>query len=67
MRKLKLKRWVKVTLTVLIIAISLLLYTKTGTLGKLAQDSKFYESLTLLAWFWIILGQITTISILWQD
>lgn len=64
---LKLKKWVKVTLTVLIIGISLLIYSKTSTLGLLARDSKFYELVTLGAWGWITIGQIASLYILWED
>lgn len=64
--KLVLKKWVRVVLTLIVLAFSVYLYTQTDTLGKLAEESNFYKTLCLMAWGWITLGQLTIYSIIWE-
>lgn len=63
---IKLKMGGKVVLTVIILAISILIYSKVGVLGELAQVSTGYQVLCLGAWFWLIVGQLMTLSFIWE-
>ena len=63
---IKLKMGGKVVLTVIILAISILVYSKVGVLGELAQSSTGYQLLCLGAWFWLIAGQLMTLSFIWE-
>lgn len=67
MKKKKLKKWVKVVLSIMILGASIYIYSKTNTWGTLAQDSKFYEGLTVLSWLWLILVPVGGLSLLWED
>lgn len=67
MQKRRLKKWVKVLLTILILIISAVIYFKTGYFGELAQDSIFYQVVCLMAWFWLIMGQIMVYVMIWED
>lgn len=58
MKKRRLKCWVKI---VLIILISIIIYSLTGELGKLAQHSRIYSFLCVSAWVWLFLGQFIVI------
>lgn len=65
-KQLKLKRWVKVVLTVVIIIISAFIYSKTGIVGELAQASKLYQLVCFGAWGWLLVGQMITYSVIWR-
>ena len=63
---MRLKKWVKVVLTVILVISAIMIYSKVGIWGALAQNSKLYESLTLFGWFWII-AQPFMISSIWEN
>lgn len=65
MKKRKLKRWFKITLTIIILAVSLLIYLNTIKLGSLAQTSTKHEILTIISWAWLLLGQTGVILTIW--
>lgn len=65
MKKRRLKRWVKVILTIIVIAISTFIYSRTITLGKLASTNNYYEIITIFCWAWLIIGQFIVITSIW--
>lgn len=67
MKKRKLKKWVKVALTIIILMISVIVYKNTGVLGELLQTSKYYELLIILSWGWLFVGQLSVLTLLWED
>ena len=66
MKKLKLKKWVKVVLSLMIIGVGILLYNQTGRLGELAQTSNFYLALCVAAWTWLIFGSSSSLYYIWE-
>lgn len=66
MRRLRMKRWVKVVITLILIHISFFIWRQTGTLGMLAQHDKGYLVLTIGAWLYITLGQAIIYKKLWE-
>ena len=66
MRRLRMKRWVKVVITLILIHISFFIWKQTGTLGNLAQHDKGYLVLTIGAWLYITLGQAMIYKKLWE-
>lgn len=66
-KKFKLKGWVKVALTIILIIGSVVIYSKVGTLGELAQTETGYQLVCVGAWFWLLLGQMIAYSIIWND
>ena len=52
--------------TILLIILSCFVYTKTGKLGILAQDSDFYLFLAIVSWFWLICGQFAIYELIWE-
>lgn len=54
MKRLKLKRWGKVALVMVLIALSIVIYGNLGTWGELAQTNRFYELASILGWGWMI-------------
>lgn len=66
MKKRRLKRWVKVVLTLIVIHISFFIWKQTGTLGELAQKSDFYLVLCASAWGYLLIGQVLIYEIIWN-
>lgn len=66
-KKYRLKKWVKVviTLTILITGLEIYFYLgKNGAnMGKTILDSIFI----LLGWFWLVVGQIMALYVMWED
>lgn len=52
--------------TILLIILSCFVYTKTGKLGILAQNSDFYLFLAIVSWFWLICGQFAIYELIWE-
>lgn len=66
MKRLKLKGWVKVVLTIIVLIISAVIYSKVGTLGELAQTHKGYQFICIGAWFWLLTGQVLALTFVWN-
>lgn len=67
MKKLVLKKNAKVLFTCLIILASMLIYSKTDILGKLAQDNVFYQFTCVFSWIFILFCQPCLLSLIWED
>ena len=66
MKKLKLKKWVKVVISLIIIEIGILIYSQTGKLGELAQNNAFYLLLCIMSWIWLIFGSAGSMYCIWE-
>lgn len=67
MRRYKLKKEVrKALITILLIAIGFGIYVGVGYTGALAQESGFYECLTVLGWTWLIFIQSFLLAMIWD-
>ena len=53
-------------ITILLIILSCFVYTKTGKLGILAQNSDFYLFLAIISWFWLMCGQFAIYELIWE-
>ena len=62
----KLRKWVKVVLTMLLLALSLIIYMKLDYWGFLARSSNFYVAVSIIGWFWLIVGQMVIYSRIWR-
>ena len=66
MKKLRLKRWVKVVITLLVIHISFFIWKQTGRIGELAQKDNIYLALCIASWFYLIVGQTLIYEEIWK-
>ena len=57
MERLRLRKWVKVLLTAIVIIISLLVYLSTG---------KSSYNIEVIKWLWLIGGQMISYSLIWE-
>lgn len=62
----KLRKWVKVVLTMLLLTLSLIIYMKLDYWGFLARSSNFYVVVSIIGWFWLIIGQMVIYSRIWR-
>lgn len=67
MKKLRLKRWVKVVITLLIILVSVKIYTEMGHISTKDVSSIKYQVTMISGWTWLVLGQSACIMTLWED
>lgn len=65
--KLKLRKWVKVAITILVILFSTFVYINEGTLGELGQNSNMYLYICIMGWVWLFYGQMVVLSLLWEE
>ena len=63
---MRLKRWVKVVITLIVIHVSFFIWKQTGTLGNLAQKDNFYLVMCVLSWFVLIVGQVLIYEKIWK-
>lgn len=63
---MKLKRWVKVVITALLLMLGLVIYIRLDYWGFLARSSKFYELVSIIGWFWLIIGQMAVYARIWR-
>ena len=63
---MRLKRWLRVVITLIVIHISFFIWKQTGRLGELAQNNNFYLILCVLSWFYLIAGQTLIYEKIWQ-
>lgn len=62
----KLRKWVKVVLTTLLLILSLIIYIKLDYWGFLARSSNFYMLVSIIGWLWLIVGQMVIYSRIWR-
>lgn len=62
----RLKRWVKIVLTILLLILSFIIYIKLDYWGFLARSSNFYELASIIGWFWLIVGQMAVYTRIWR-
>lgn len=67
MKKRRLKKWVKVLLTILSIIVSAIICFKIPYFWKLAQSNIKYQVIYILSCYWAIIGQIMVYSMLWRN
>jgi hypothetical protein len=65
-KEMKLKKWVRVAITIVLFITSILIYSKTNVLGTLAQDSNFYLILAIMSWSWLMCGQFVIYELIWE-
>ena len=63
---MKLRKWVKVVLTILVILVSFKIYAEMGQIRTKAVSSINYQVIAVLGWTWLVIGQIWVYSIIWQ-
>ena len=64
---MRLKRWVRVVITLIVIHISFFIWKQIGRLGELAQKDTLYLILCVASWFYLIIGQTLIYEKIWQQ
>jgi len=63
-KKLKLKRWVKVLISVIVVVAGILIYSKLRDIGSI--NNQFTLTICLLGWFYVLVGQVAILIGLWE-
>ena len=64
--KLRMKKWVRVVITLIVIHISFFIWKQTGRLGEIAQKDVFYLILCIASWIYLTIGQALIYGVLWE-
>lgn len=67
MKRLRLKKWVKIVLTIIIIITSILIYHYLGVKGSYTTQNTMSSIFILIGWFWLIAGQLIVLEAIWGD
>lgn len=67
MKKRRLKKWVKILLTILTILASAVIYVLMAILGAKGQSSIFYQVIFFCGYTWLILGQFGVYYAIWEN
>lgn len=67
MKKYKLKKWVKVVLSVIVFLLSVVIYKDTGSAGALAQNNNLWLSICILEWSYLFFIQFLLYKEIWEN
>ena len=67
MKRRKLRKWVKVVITLLVLLFSIYVYERMAILGIDADKNMKHQMLCVIGWVWLFLGQFATIWLLWEN
>lgn len=63
---MKLRKWVKIVLTIIVILVSIKIYTEMGQIRSKDIYSIKYQLIAVLGWTWLIIGQIMVYTAIWE-
>lgn len=66
-KKMKLKRWVKVLITLITIITGIIVYLELKDLGANATTNQLAGTLCILGWGYLIFGQLSLLIALWEE
>lgn len=66
-KKIKLKKWVKVVITLILVSVGIVLYHFLANNGAYAVKNTLGSIFIYLGWIWLLVGQIMVIYTMWED
>lgn len=67
MKRLRLKKWVKIAITILIIVTDIIIYHYLGVKGSYIGENTLNNIIIPAGWFWLLFGQIIVFYSIWGD
>lgn len=67
MKKRKLKKWVKVVLTIVVLIISLATYNYISEAGHIWELKDSNSIICIMGWLWLFFGQIVVLDLVWEN
>ena len=64
--KRRLRKWVRVTITILTIILSIGIYVLMANLGELATQGIIYQVALICGWCWLLFVQPTVYFVIWE-
>lgn len=65
-KKYKLRKWVKIVISAIIIIIGVVIYHYLAKLGAYASENTMSSIFICLGWFWLVFGQISMLYAIWE-
>ena len=66
-KKLKLKRWVKVVITLILVSVGVIIYSGLKSIGSEASTNQIANILCITGWTYLVFVQIIIIAGLWEE
>lgn len=67
MKRYKLKSGVKVVITLILILVGFIIYHYLGIKGAYIGENRLTNIFIYLGWFWLIVGQIIVLYVMWEN
>jgi len=67
MKKLRLKRWVKVVITLIVAVVGVSVYLELRKIGADAGTSQIADILCITGWSYLVFAQIIILSGIWES
>lgn len=67
MKRRRLRKWVKVVSTILLMVIGAIVYRLSWIIGALALENQTFEILNILVWLYLLFGQFAIVFMVWDD
>lgn len=65
-KKYKLRKWVKIVISAIIIIIGVVIYHYLAKLGAYGSKNGIGSIFICLGWFWFVFGQISMLYAIWE-
>lgn len=66
-KKLKLRLWVKVVITLILVIVGFIIYHYLGIKGSYIGENRLTNIFIYLGWFWLVAGQIMVLYVMWEN
>lgn len=67
MKRRRLRKWVKVVSTILLMVIGFIVYRLSWIIGALAVENQTFAILNILVWLYLLFGQFAIIYMVWEN
>lgn len=67
MKRYKLRKWVKVVITLILISVGIIIYAYLSRNGAYTNENTLGRVFVLLGWFWLLVGQIMVVYTMWEE
>lgn len=66
-RKLKMRKLLKLAITIFIIVIGCQIYHDLGVLGAIEDKTTLDKIMLPLGWIWLLFGEFMTLCFIWEE
>lgn len=67
MKKRRLRKWVKVVLSIILLVVGVLVYKHAVHIGGVVKASDFNATVCILDWFYLLVIQFLFLNAIWEN